>query len=576
MKNMILTVLILHLSLFPQIFTDIEAGMLGGEYSSITWGDYDNDGDLDVFMMGRNGTEPISKIYRNDSGIFILTEQEIKGCYRGDADWGDCDNDGDLDLLITGNMTGESPYIMTRLYRNDSGVFNEITAELTPLNYSSCAWGDYDNDGDLDILLAGYDRTYHPNTMIYRNDTGAFTDIDNDIYDLSSRGLDWGDYDNDGDLDILITGGAYPWDCSMIYQNTSGSFDDISAGLEDIYRGYATWVDIDSDGDLDVNICGLRMYDDETYTTVCELYFNDSGIFTKVDKGIYPTSISAWGDYDNDGDLDILILNSGPKVFAQNYLGNFDNINTGISITPNNAAWGDYDNDGDLDLLLAGNELTTIYRNDHSHDQNTPPTSPENLTSYSNGNEIFLNWDRSEDLETPQPGLSYNVYIGTEPGSCNIVTPMSDIGTGFRRIVRFGNSGQNNFYIIKDLPEGTFYWSVQAIDNCFAGSEFAKEQSFTVTGIENDNSPFETTLYNNYPNPFNPNTDISFSLKESSRVNLSIFNSKGELVQTLFEGKKDKGNHSVEFNATELNSGIYFYKLTTESGCETRKMLLLR
>lgn len=83
-------------------------------------------------------------------------------------------------------------------------------------------------------------------------------------------------------------------------------------------------------------------------------------------------------------------------------------------------------------------------------------------------------------------------------------------------------------------------------------------------------------LYQNYPNPFNPSTLINFVLKENSNINLSVFNTKGELVQTLFEGKKEKGNHSINFDASRLNSGVYFYKLSTDETMETRKMLFLR
>jgi hypothetical protein len=88
-----------------------------------------------------------------------------------------------------------------------------------------------------------------------------------------------------------------------------------------------------------------------------------------------------------------------------------------------------------------------------------------------------------------------------------------------------------------------------------------------VSGIEEDDDyvlPKTATLYQNYPNPFNPATEINFTLKQTQNVNLSVFNSKGELVQTLFVGKKNKGLHSTRFDASRLNSGIYFYKLTVQ------------
>ena len=87
-------------------------------------------------------------------------------------------------------------------------------------------------------------------------------------------------------------------------------------------------------------------------------------------------------------------------------------------------------------------------------------------------------------------------------------------------------------------------------------------------------SDFE--LYQNYPNPFNPATEIKFSLADDSKVNLSVYNTKGQLVRTLFEGKKEKGFHTVNFVAEGLNSGVYFYKLTVNGKAETRKMIMLK
>ncbi|HXK49034.1 MAG TPA: T9SS type A sorting domain-containing protein [Clostridiales bacterium] len=87
-------------------------------------------------------------------------------------------------------------------------------------------------------------------------------------------------------------------------------------------------------------------------------------------------------------------------------------------------------------------------------------------------------------------------------------------------------------------------------------------------------SDFE--LYQNYPNPFNPATEIKFSLADDSKVNLSVYNTKGQLVKTLFEGKKEKGYHTVNFDASGLNSGVYYYKLTVNGKAETRKMIMLK
>jgi len=149
---------------------------------------------------------------------------------RGGAVWGDYDNDGDLDILLTGY--GLDPFApATEVYRNDGGSFTNINAGLDGVHYSSAAWGDYDNDGDLDILLAGQYES-NATSWIYRNDDGAFTDISAGLTGSEKGSVDWGDYDNDGDLDILLAGydGSDP--VSQIYRNNgNGTFTDISAGL---------------------------------------------------------------------------------------------------------------------------------------------------------------------------------------------------------------------------------------------------------------------------------------------------------------------------------------------------------
>ena len=131
--------------------------------SKSLWGDYDNDGDLDVLLTGDGN----SKIYSND-GSNTFTEQTgivLEGIWDGCADWGDYDNDGYVDILLTGDSNSGA---ISKVYRNNgNNTFTEQTGIVLQgmANGSACAWGDYDNDGDLDILLTG-----DGNARIYRND----------------------------------------------------------------------------------------------------------------------------------------------------------------------------------------------------------------------------------------------------------------------------------------------------------------------------------------------------------------------------------------------------------------------
>ena len=279
--------------------------------------------------------------------------------------WGDYDNDGDLDLLITGR--GAFNAATTLLYENDEGRFSNVEVEITGLTSSSVTWGDYDNDGDLDIAIAGKNQRNQVLTQIWRNEGGAvFTDIGANLVGAQAGSIEWGDYDNDGDLDLLLAGNTSTnTRVSLVYRNVldketgERSFVDIRAGLIGVFLGNAVWGDYDNDGDLDILLTGSSL----RFGEISRLYRNDQGVF--VDTGVELSNLLSgnvsWGDYDNDGDLDILIVGTNSQSqqqarIYQNNDGAFSDIGADlIGVEAGEAAWVDFDNDGDLDVLTMGN-----------------------------------------------------------------------------------------------------------------------------------------------------------------------------------------------------------------------------
>lgn len=506
-------------------FLDIPTGIVGLGNSAMDWGDYDNDGDLDLIIIGSNSTGRKTLIYQNNNGTFS-TDPTINNSFvqveNGDVKWGDYDNDGDLDIAITGNVAN-SINSTVKVYENrinTSGVFVEDTQvnnSLVGLGNSSLKWGDLDSDGDLDLVVIGKNYSGIGISRIYRNrknEDGSFSPFPN-LTSLHSGGIDIGDYDNDTDMDIIITGYSTMTNSpqTIVYNNNGNQFNAVPTSILPLQDSDVAWGDYDNDGDLDILIVG---YSNLSGTRVTNIYENTGGSFTNITigtntlQGIDKGEV-AWGDYDNDGDLDIImtgkrnISDPGYTKILRNNIG--DTLLPLFTILPVNlislyggdVSWVDYDNDGDLDVCQIGsqsnvsNNYFNLYRNRNELNtlNNFSPSAPTNISdtvTLANG-EVTLSWTPSFDNSTPSAALSYNVALGRTPSSVENVSPMSDLNTGKRRVVERGNVGKSNFTIFKNLPDGKHYWKVQAIDNNFDGSIFSVIDSFDVRKILIDSLP---------------------------------------------------------------------------------------
>jgi hypothetical protein len=474
-----------------QLFTEIDPGLAKPPNPCVIWGDYDSDGDLDVLVAGVGKQDvAFTTIYNNAGGVFTNSGINLSGLSRASAAWGDYDNDGDLDLAITGLTT--AGVATMRIYRNDGGTFTAIPGSFIGVFAGNVAWADYDNDGDLDLLVTGVTSSTPgaaAATKLYRNDGGVFTSVTHPFPNCYLGAVSWGDFDNDGDLDVIITGtestGAL---VSGLWRNNNGTFTDAGAHLPGMDLGFAVWGDYDSDGDLDLLFGGNS---DDGWIT--RIYRNDSGTLVLASSELLGLiwSSAAWGDYDNDGDLDFIVAGYDPvaqvhrSILYRNEAGFFvDSGATFHNVILGSVSWADFDNDGDLDLLIAGNEngqdIVSIYRNNNLT-SNTAPTAPTNLAVSVLGTSVDFSWSAASDAETPAEALSYNLRVGTTPGGADILAPQSS-NSGYRRLPEMGGAQLGLSARLAQLKPGiNYFWSVQAVDTAFAGSAFATEGTFTAS-----------------------------------------------------------------------------------------------
>lgn len=276
------------------------------------WGDYNDDGYPDLFVSNWSNTENV--LYKNNGNdSFTKITGSVFDTEKGtshEGAWTDFNNDGFLDIFVPVSSDKNLLYA-----GNGTDNFSRITSGAVVNEWGTsigACWGDYDGDFNLDLFVAnGYDVI---NFLYKNNGDGTFTKITsgNIVNDESkSIGARWGDYDNDGNLDLFVFN--YANENNLLYNNNGdGTFRKVTTG-EIVNDGGdsqdARWGDFDLDGDLDLFVANIDKQNNFLYSN------NGDGSFTKItdditvnDGGTSPGC--NWADIDLDGDLDLFVANS--------------------------------------------------------------------------------------------------------------------------------------------------------------------------------------------------------------------------------------------------------------------------
>lgn len=343
--------------------------LIDARNGAVVSGDIDNDGDADLVISGRDLIlNDVTNIYLNDgSGNFeIKTGTILQGVDFGYTGLADIDNDDDLDLLISGR---NSSVTYANIYRND-GIGNftlDLDNNIQPNSEGEFKFADIDNDNDMDLLVTGYDNlvNYDKIAKLYiNNGTGLYTEKSGSPFiGVASSSVEFFDMDNDGDLDVIIAGSDIDdIPTTILYSNDgAGNFSLFdNSTFTHIYSGGIAVADTDNDGDQDILLVGF----DINNIGASELYLNDgTGIFTIHPNTPFPKAFLATADFKDfnlDGKIDVLITGAlGADVFTSSIYENNGDNNFGLSDTLigvylGNTAITDLDNDGDPDAIIVG------------------------------------------------------------------------------------------------------------------------------------------------------------------------------------------------------------------------------
>lgn len=424
---------------------DTDLGLDDRDTRAIIPGDFDLDGDIDVYIANFAQNNILYKGRGN--GTFDLVEPQpinTDGGFTFDGAWGDMDGDSDLDLAVAnGHLMDNAIYRnMGKDQNGSTGRFTKLSGDIAVSEGGESygvAWGDIDNDGDLDLAFA---NKFSANFLYTNDGTGAFTKVSvGDIVTRVSQSRDVAiaDLDNDGDNEVL-------------YANSSEQTNDL-------------W--INQGGDQAGTVGEFALLSDDPF----------------ADEAASSRAI-ALGDYDGDGLLDAMVANQDDQ--ANSLFHNLGDLNfERADLAPSadlghsySAAWGDLDNDGDLDLVVANREQVNFFYRNMGDDGFEPMTHGILGTAAGNSRHVAIvdfNLDGRREVVVANTLGEANFYFSNEGKIWKdlgfaLARGDADDGDPEPRLTASGVLASEEWihYYVDFAPKGSSAWMIVALDTVFS------------------------------------------------------------------------------------------------------------
>ncbi|MFY0598362.1 MAG: VCBS repeat-containing protein [Cyclobacteriaceae bacterium] len=499
----------------------------------VSWGDYDNDGYPDLFLTHFSNTQ----LYHNErDGSFKDVSEEsgitsCTSCFNNGSLWWDYDNDGDLDIYINDYLEPN------RLFRNNGGgTFDEVGTSLK-INDKGATWYSIPIDANQDGWMDLYVLNDFGHSRYYVNNEGKSFRESVKSYGLfntgEAMGATIGDYNGDGFFDIYVTN-ISEFRPNRLYTGTSSGIFENLAGSYGVEVGHWAWgtcfFDADHDGDEDLYIVnGFQSlsYKNKFYKNLNVEgvdYFKDWSEQSLTDGDAHGMSAEVF-DFDEDGDLDILVANtnSSPYLYQNN-------------TASSNSSWIQIELEGTQVNKNAFGSVIKVGAGDRSYQR------------FYHGSGIM-----SQSIKPTHLGLGNALIID----SLCIQWPGGNLECIY-------NVMTNQKIKIKEQE----------------GMIVGLQDAMTVTDIKKNND-FEQDLelVGVYPNPFSERTTLNFKVTSLGSLNFVVCGVDGRKVYQLEKKVNKTGEHTVSWNGIGQNkerkkSGIYYYTISFEGTILTGKLLL--